>query len=94
MKESLIREIYFGTYDPKRRTDQHTAELNEAFEQILAMSESLRMEMPDPLKRRFQEFSDACISLLSEQSASDFHEGYRLGVRLMIDALMENQDIR
>lgn len=93
MKESLIREIYFGSFDPKHRTARDTAGKNEAFKEILSMSESLQREMPDHLKVRFQRFSDACMSLLSEQSAEDFHEGYRLGVRLMIDALMDNNDM-
>lgn len=89
MRESLIREIYFGTYDPKRGRPSHEAAGSSAFDEILALSKSLMNEMPDSLKEQFGRFSDACLSLLSEQSVEDFEEGYRLGVRLMVAALTD-----
>lgn len=92
MKESLIREIYFGTYDPKRSRYAYADAGSEAFDEILAAYEELMKEAPDAFKERLRRFGDMCLSLLSERSELDFMEGYRLGVRLMLEALMGDED--
>ena len=89
MKDSLIREIYFGTYDPKRGQFPQS-ETGSAFDEILAMRERLLEDAPEAFRQRVQDFADACLSLLSEQSVEDFEEGYRLGAQLMIEALKKD----
>lgn len=90
MKESLIREIYFGTYDPVQGRHAAAKERNGAFDEILEMQRALMKRVPEEFRMDFEKFSDACLSLLSEQSAEDFEAGYRLGVRLMIAALADD----
>ena len=92
MKENLLREIYFGTYTPKR--DRYDAADRNAFDEILSMYEDMLKEIPDSMKDRFRQFADRCLTLLSDRSEMDFAEGYRLGVRLMVEALREEPNSR
>lgn len=90
MRESLIRDIYFGMYDPKCNGRMSENMVPDAFDDILAMSESLIEAAPEDLKEKVRQFADACLSRLTERSEADFEAGYRLGVRLMIAALAQD----
>lgn len=86
MKESLIREIYFGTYDPGSGRRAH----NDAFGEIVAMYEAMMKEVPESFRESFRHFGDQCLNLLCDRGEEAFQEGYRLGVRLMVEALADS----
>ena len=85
--DSVIEKLFYGRINPSetpRPGDAYTLKLEEQYRQSY---EALAGKLDQPLRKELGCVMEDCTALDTREGAAFFAEGFRLGARMMLDAL-------
>lgn len=85
---SILSELYIGSYRPYHRPADPFSEYAKQAQTVSRLEETLLHRLPDELRASFQEYVSAADRLSFLGGEEEYAEGFRLGARLMIEALL------
>ena len=85
----LLKELYFGNYSASACTESPNTAYGRALRKVCDLEDRMNDILTPEQAKQFREFADASVELQAEACRHDFMEGYRLGVRLIIEAVAE-----
>ena len=88
--KSIIRELWQDKINPSVEVNTITPEIKEIYAKMEIVEESLNANYTKEQKRQFEEYTDLyceCSSILQETA---FTYGMRLGIKILLDALINN----
>lgn len=87
---SILAELYQGNYEPQKdHSYRGDSEYGIVFRRLIELEYELLKNMTEEEKRYFEKFNETSAELSSITGKLGFEDGFRLGVRLMIEALWE-----
>ncbi len=87
--KNMIRELYDGNICPQESGIFDTVEFRELNGYIGRHRETLEKELSDEMMDVFEKYMDARNEFESKAEAVMFEYGFKLGLRLMSDALRD-----
>ncbi len=88
-KDNIISKLYFGELYPAERNPYINPEYTKITEQVFKLEEKITNLLPQEKKELYNEIMDKRNSLKSILIEDSFIDGFRYGVKLMIDCIYE-----
>ena len=88
--KSIIRELWQDKINPSVEVNTITPEIKEIYAKMEIVEESLNANYTKEQKQELEEYTDLyceCSSILQETA---FTYGMRLGIKILLDALINN----
>ena len=82
-----IRELYYGNVHPFERDIEKDSESDRLAKLVLRHDAELKATMNEKELELFEKFKDAVTELNCLNECGSFVNGFRLGVRLIVEAL-------
>ena len=82
-----IKELYYGNVHPFERDIKKGSDSDRLAKLILRHDAALKATMSESEIELFSKFKDAVTELNCRNECESFINGFRLGVRLMVEAL-------
>lgn len=90
---SILTELYQGNYEPQKdHSYRGDSEYGIAFSRLIELENELLRDMTEEAKGCFEKFNEASAELSSITGKLGFEDGFRLGVQLMIEALVRKPE--
>lgn len=83
-----IDALFYGNITPNERTFAHDSEYGQAFEQLTEAEDILRRVLDKEDREALDRLTDAQRTMDAIATREYFADGFRLGVKLILDALM------
>ena len=85
---SVIEELYYGNIRP---TDEpQSVETRKALSEITELEEALGESLTDKWQKKIAELSERYNKLITLTERDGFLQGFRLGAKLMVELMAEN----
>lgn len=78
-----LHDLYYGTYRAFDRTYHPQSEYGQAFSQLVKLEEELVRQLPEEMRKKYEELDYARMELASLDGERNFEYGFKLAVRLM-----------
>ena len=82
-----IKELYYGNINPCERDVKPDSENDKLAKLVLRLDAQLRQSLNESEAETFGKLKDAWTELSCLNECEDFINGFRLGIRLMVEAL-------
>ncbi len=84
-----LKGLYSGGIRPSERTVKDGSEYQQLQHQASALEDAFRAELSAEGKKAYDAYVEKQIALMDIDNCDMFIKGYRLGVKLLLAALME-----
>ena len=88
--KSIINELWHGNIVPQEDSKNNTKEMKELISYIARHDEDLEKLLTEEQKAIFEKYQDCWNEHVSLAEAAIFEYAFKLGARLMLDSLGEN----
>ena len=88
--KSIINELWHGNIVPQEDSRNNTKEMKELISYIARHDEDLGKLLTEEQKAIFEKYQDCWNEHISLAEATIFEYAFKLGARLMLDSLGEN----
>ena len=88
--KSIINELWHGNIVPQEDSRNNTKEMKELISYIARYDEDLGKLLTEEQKAIFEKYQDCWNEHVSLAEAAIFEYAFKLGARLMLDSLGEN----
>ena len=88
--KSIINELWHGNIIPQEDSRNNTKEMKELISYIARYDEDLGKLLTEEQKAIFEKYQDCWNEHVSLAEAAIFEYAFKLGARLMLDSLGEN----
>ena len=88
--KSIINELWHGNIVPQEDSRNNTKEMKELISYIARHDEDLGKLLTEEQKAIFEKYHDCWSEYMSLAEAAIFEYAFKLGARLMLDSLGEN----
>ena len=88
--KSMIKELWHGNIVPQEDSRNNTKEMKELISYIARYDEDLGKLLTEEQKAIFEKYQDCWNEHVSLAEAAIFEYAFKLGARLMLDSLGEN----
>ena len=88
--KSIINELWHGNIVPQEDSRNNTKEMKELINYIARHDEDLGKLLTEEQKAIFEKYQDCWNEHVSLAEAAIFEYAFKLGARLMLDSLGEN----
>ena len=88
--KSIINELWHGNIVPQEDSRNNTKEMKELISYIARHDEDLGKLLTEEQKAIFEKYQDCWNEHVSLAEAAIFEYAFKLGARLMLDSLGEN----
>ena len=88
--KSIINELWHGNIIPQEDSRNNTKEMKELISYIARHDEDLGKLLTEEQKAIFEKYQDCWNEHVSLAEAAIFEYAFKLGARLMLDSLGEN----
>ena len=92
--DNLINELYYGNIRPVEQMSRPTPEEKEILRRIHENEEKLRATLGEQEKAILEAIKDDCLDVASIMGERRFRESFSLGVRLMIEIMIKDDNFR
>ena len=86
----IIQELWHGNIVPQEDSRNNTKEMKELISYIARHDEDLEKLLTEEQKAIFEKYQDCWNEYVSLAEAAIFEYAFKLGARLMLDSLGEN----
>ncbi len=86
----MLEKLWYGNIDPIARSFKRDSEFGEAAKMLCKNEEKLIDLLADKEKEIFEKYQDASKDMTRISECETFISGFRLGARIMLEALTEN----
>ena len=90
MRGNIIEELYYGNIDPQNRDYCPKSPVKKASDSLNDLEEKLTEQLAGENKELFLRFCNAYAEFMGESELDTFVTGFRLGARLMMDAVLSD----
>lgn len=87
--EKVLKDLYNGEIYPAEQYQLATPEYKAAQKKQLLLYEAFLEKLDKPLVREFEHILDAQLDTLSLELSAMFIDGFRLGAKMMIEVLKD-----
>ena len=88
----LLEDLYFGRIAPWEMKMTTDSNLRRAMDDMLRYEEQLTGQLDEAEQQIYKKLIDAQDEVDSIMSKENFIQGFRLGVRMMVECTSENDD--
>ena len=92
--KSIINELWHGNVCPQTDSRNNSPEMKELMEYMARHHDDLLKTMTDEQKEIFEKFDDCYTELIDINEREIFAYAFRLGMRIAIEALFLDSNIR
>ena len=89
--KSMIKELWHGNIIPQEDSRQNSPEMKQLLEYISRHNDDLLKTMTDEQKEILEKFHDCWDEYVSLAEAAIFEYAFRLGARLAMETLQDNE---
>ncbi len=86
---SILEDLYFGNIQPSEMAIKEGTEYQKIEQELGAMESAIRAELSTEGMRTFDAYINRHLALTEIEDCDSFIKGYRLGVKLLLAALLE-----
>lgn len=83
----ILEKIYNGEYFPAEKALGKRKQESILCSKYNELEDELRTKLPTEMKLKFEEYVNTSVKYYEECGREDFIEGFRLGIRLMLEAM-------
>lgn len=88
--KSILLELFQGEIAPLDRYKVLLKEYKEQWENTMKSENSFVKKLDEPLREEFEQLMDDHFDLISLEMSDVFAEGFRIGARMMVESLWDN----
>ena len=88
----LLEDFWYGNIDPREYDKSSCSECKEAFRLLVKNEEKLQATFSDEQKELFARYTDCISEYQTLAECKLFQHSFSLGVRMMAEALEEQQN--
>lgn len=85
--KSILYDLYHGLYSASERSFSDDSDYGRAFARLVELEKELLERLGETEKRLFLEYNSVSSDMDAFTGECGFEEGFRLGVRLMIESM-------
>ena len=90
---TTLEDLYFGNINPNERDTKRGSRMDQLIKLMCKNEDALNATLTEQQKETFEKFKDCASELNDANEVTSFALGFKLGMRLALEAMISASDI-